>query len=647
MKRTKFKALLLFAAAVYTGPVFSQLAPEVEMYRGQYANAHVVRLQQETNLEINLKSGKLEIDQTHIEEDLYLDDAAVSNSRRSLHFSSFFEMGDIEASSFLFEGSKYREYEVEDYREKDELDNSFHDDTKSVNFIFPGLRKGAKSRLEYSEEIKNPRFLKLFYFGDFFPVVNNTFTITVDKEISLRFMQFNTGGIELQYTEEEKRGKRIYTWKALNVKQYENEAGSPTFKKVIPHVVPIISSYKYKGVTIKVLEDVNDLYSWYNSLVSDLNREGEDAELVKLVNEITAGKENEFEKVRAIYYWTQQNIKYIAFEYALGGFIPREANEVFQKKYGDCKDNSSILHKMLSIAGIKGKLTWIGTRDIPYTYEELPTPMVDNHMILAYQNGEETYYLDATGRYIPLEFPSSFIQGKEALIANGEEGFTVEKVPVVAAEKSAVKEHTFLRIEGNDIKGQAKAEVTGYNKINLFEDLEEISMPSRLEEYYNAIFEKGSNKFLISSFEEHNKYEYDLDFSLTYKFDVRGYAKQIGDEIYLNLNLNRALSSYRTLKDRVNEIEYEYQNSLYYTTELEVPEGYEVEYVPEDENFENDLIKSSISYTQKNNKIIYRHSIEFNFLILSLEEQKQVNQLIDQAEKAYKKVIILKKIKTL
>ena len=104
-------------------------------------------------------------------------------------------------------------------------------------------------------------------------------------------------------------------------------------------------------------------------MVENVNVEPANKELVSLVAKITADKKTDLEKVKAIYYWTQKNIKYIAFEYALGGFIPRESNEVFRKKYGDCKDNSSMLYRMLEIAGVKGHLTWIGTRSIPYTYE--------------------------------------------------------------------------------------------------------------------------------------------------------------------------------------------------------------------------------------------------------------------------------------
>jgi transglutaminase-like putative cysteine protease len=153
----------------------------------------------------------------------------------------------------------------------------------------------------------------------------------------------------------------------------------------LPHIIPIITSYKIKDKEAKLLNDVSGLYNWYYSMVKDINQQPTDKALVTLVDEITKDNKTDLEKVRSIYYWTQQNIKYIAFEYALGGFIPREANDVFNKKYGDCKDNSSILYEMLKVAGLKGHLTWIGTREIPYSYTDVPTPIVDNHMILSYQ----------------------------------------------------------------------------------------------------------------------------------------------------------------------------------------------------------------------------------------------------------------------
>lgn len=632
-------ALLLSGATA-----FGQYAGEVEGYKEIYPNAHLVRLRQEVNLDISVNRGGIEITQKKLEEDLYLDDSAVHNSHRSVNYSTFFELEKIEASTVLFENNTRREIKVQDYREKDEMDNSFYDDTRSVNFIFPDLKKGARSKLSYSEKIKNPRFLSAFYFGDFSPVINNKLTITAGKDVVLHFKEFNTEGLDIKFSEKERWGKKIYTWELNNVKEYEYERDAPTYRKVLPHIIPVISSYKVNGEIVNVLNEVSDLYSWYYSLVKDLNKGKDDEDLVKLVGELTANKENELEKVRAIYYWAQQNIKYIDFEYALGGFVPREANTVFQKKYGDCKDNSSILQKMLLLAGIEGNLTWIGTRSIPYSYEEVPTPMVDNHMILAYVNKGKTYFLDATGRFIPLELPSSFIQGKEALIAAGDGNFRIEKVPVIPAKQNSLVEESVIKLSGDTIYGSSRAGISGYNKIGFYRSLEREISESKRREFYNARFQKGSNKFLITSLEETNLYDYDRIFSVEYEFTIENHAKKLGKDLYINLNLNRELSNYRTKEDRKNEVEYEYKKYFSYTNKLLIPEGYAVEYLPASEKFHNDLVKSEIRYTLEEGQIIYEHTIELDFLILDLEEQKEVNALIKKADKAYKEIVILKKL---
>lgn len=643
MKLKRFKQLLFAGCLLYSGLIFSQQSEEFAHYKNLYPDARLVRLNQETIVNIALENNDIEITQEFIEEDLYMDEAATMGSKKSLNFSAFFELNSIEASSLNFENGKYRETKVEEFKEKDELDVSFYDDTKSLNFIYPKLRKGSKSKLKYSEKVKNPRFLSSFYFGDFLPIVNTKVTLIADKDISLQFREFNTEGLDIAFSQTEKRGEIIYTWEVKNSEEYDYESGVPSFQKVLPHIIPIITSYKVGGETVSLLKDVADLHNWYVSLVKDINKTKTDDGLVKLVNELTTGMDNDLDKVRAIYYWTQQNIKYIAFEYALGGFVPREANDVFQKKYGDCKDNSSILHKMLEIAGLQGNLTWIGTRKIPYSYSEVPTPAVDNHMILSYSDKGTTYFLDATGRYTPLEFPSSFIQGKEALITKGDNRFELVTVPVIPADKNAQIETNSINIVGNGIEGNSKTILTGYQKIDYFNRLENANTETKLTDFYNVWLRKGSNKFLIKSVNEKNKYHYEDDFEIDYSFTVNDYVKNLGDEIYINMNLNRELSDFKTEKDRKYEIDYDYKQHFSFTNVLNIPEGYQLEYLPDAINVSNEFMEAAISYTTENNKVIYKHTITLDFLTLDTTQQKKVNELIKKIDKQYKEIVILKK----
>lgn len=617
-------------------------AQKLEKYKKLYPTEDVVRLQQEVTINIKLNDGKITINKTIFEEDFYLNNSAHFNSKRSLSYSTFFDLNKIEASTYNSNANEYIETKVSDFNEKNNLEDSFYDDSKEVSFIYPNLTKGSKTKLELEYIIKNPRFLSAFYFGDFFPIVQNKVTIIADKDIQLLFKPFHTENTQISFSKKRKGQNNIYTWTMLNSKKFEFEENAPSYRSILPHIVPIITSYKENDKTINLSGSVDGLYKWYYSLVENINKEETVPALKKLVKELTQGKTSDIEKVKALYYWTQQNIKYIAFEYALGGFIPREANDVFQKKYGDCKDNSSILYKMLEIAGLKGNLTWIGTRKIPYAYEEVPTPAADNHMILSYENKGETYYLDATGRYIQLEYPSSFIQGKEALIGNGK-NFNIKRVPIMPANMNSVTDTTHIKISGRDITGKSNTTLSGYIKNNLFYNLENARKEADIKELYNKRFLKGNNKFLITSFTEQNKFSYEKDFSVSYDFSIQDYVQNIGSEIFINPHFNKIVSSVKTKEDRKYNIEFDYKKQFSYTTIIEIPEGYSASYIPKSVSFLDDLISIRLSYSRTNNTVVCQQDVVLNFIKLNKEQQKKVNTFVKKVEKASKEIIILKK----
>ena len=634
--------LALTLLSSYAG--LGQLSLEVDSYRESHPNAHSIQLAHEKVISIEEVGGELRIIEEYFEEDLYLDENATYASKASLTSSSFLKLLDIEAYTLVPENGKYHKYIVEEFMEKDELNESFHDDLKSVNFVYPSLNPGGKTILKYSREVKNPRFLNPFYFGNTYPIAKSKLTVIADKSVALQFRKFNMDNIPVNYSTTEKRGKVVHTWETKNIYEYEFEDRSPAFQSVLPHLIPIVVSYHSEGNEVKVLGSVDDLYNWYFSLIRDVINDEADGALQELVAKLIKGKENNLDKVRAIYYWAQEHIKYIDFEAGLGGFIPRNANEVFKKKYGDCKDNSSLLYKMLELAGLKSHITWIGTRRIPYSYEEVPTPLVDDHMILSYVDEGTTYFMDATGRYNPLEIPSSFIQGKEAMISLDNAGYRLEKVPVVPAEYNSLRESNHIELENDLIVGSSLTEVSGYKKMDYFYALEEELSETDIKNWYQARLQKGNNTFLVKSLSETNKYEYDKDLKVQYEFELSNYVKIIGDEIYLNLNLNKNLLAYKTALDRVSPVENDYKEAFTFTTVFAIPQGYKVEYLPNNIEVHNNLIQSKISYEQKDQLIQYEHQITVEALLFEEEEQAEINTLIKKMEKAYNEVIVLKRI---
>lgn len=624
---------------------FSQNKP-LQDYKEKYPDSHYVKLQNDVEISIKIKGDSLEITETSYDEDLYLTSASKNYSKESVSFNSFNALLDVSASSFSIEDGKYVEYKVKEFKKKDELAVSFHDDIQSLNFIYPNLGEGSKTQLVKKYAIKNPRFLSSFYLGAGVPFINSHFKVIVDNDVAIEFKEFHTDSLTIETKVNKKRNKTIYEWTVKNVEAIDVLRNSPSFKNYFPHIVPVIKSYKgNKGEDVKVCSDVDALFNWYYSLTEDVKNETCDTALVNTVEELVKDKETELEKVEAIYYWAQKNIKYVAFEYNLGGFVPRKSNDIYKKKYGDCKDNSMILYNMLKIAGIKSGLTWIGTRSIPYKYNELPTPAVDNHMILAYENDGKTYFLDATGRYMKLGLPTSFIQGKEALIGYDKDHYKIVEVPVITADVTQNIDSSYLKIEEKNLVGSGEKYLTGYFVSENFNYLEGVKNEKDKLNFYRGFLNKGSNKFQVSNIKEHHKFTYDKDFNVTYDFKIMDYVSSYEDELYVNLNLKPILKHWGFLKDRKADFEDDYKQFFDYHFELEIPEGYTVEYVPENVIVKNDDITSSITYTLEGNKIVYSHKVKCDYLVIKKENFEGLLSEIKKMTKAYKEVIVLKKKK--
>ena len=153
---------------------------------------------------------------------------------------------------------------------------------------------------------------------------------------------------------------------------------------------------------------------------------------------------------------------------------------------------------------------------------------------------------------------------------------------------------------------------------------------------------KGNNKFLINQFNEIHKFDYDQDFNIKYTFNLNDYIVEADDELYINLNLVKDVTTLKTKEDRKNDIEMRYKYYDEYVVKLKIPKHMEISYIPAPLTINNEFFKSTIVYKREGNYIIYKHDVTANFIELSIEDQQKLNALVKKIEKAYKEIIILK-----
>ena len=131
---------------------------------------------------------------------------------------------------------------------------------------------------------------------------------------------------------------------------------------------------------------------------------------------------------------------------------------------------TNIMYEMLNHVGIKTYFTWIGSRNKPYSYHDVHTPIVDDHMIATIVINDKTIFLDATDNYVPYGMPSAFIQGKEALIGLSDTKYEIVPVPEQPKEKNSTQIETFISFENNTIVASGKRTMKGYEMVDFVYD---------------------------------------------------------------------------------------------------------------------------------------------------------------------------------
>ncbi|NNK83680.1 MAG: transglutaminase domain-containing protein, partial [Flavobacteriaceae bacterium] len=351
------------------------------------------------------------------------------------------------------------------------------------------------------------------------------------------------------------------------------------------------------------------------------------------------------EKAETIFNWVQENITYVAFEDGLGGFIPRGAASVCDKRYGDCKDMANLLYEMLNHVSVETYRTWIGSRNRPYSYYDVPTPIVDNHMISATVIENDTIFLDATDSFVPFGYPSAFTQGKEALIGIDESNFSIKKVPVPSPEKSITAVNTEIFLENQTITVNETRTLSGFEKVDYLQKFTYEKDDKTEEEFLNTTLALGNNKTKYNNITHKHTNNKETPLELSYNLSIDNYSKTVGNKTFINLNIDRVLSKSKIdIEDRKYSRKIDYKHQKQYQTVFHIPEGYTVSSVPKERTFEHEDYSYTISYTLEDNKVIQNKIISINTLSIKKEQFESWNAFIKSLIKAYKKSITLEKI---
>lgn len=336
-------------------------------------------------------------------------------------------------------------------------DNIFFDDSRVQLYTMRFTEKGKMSKLTWESEYSDGKYLTRNFLAEYFPVVEKVIEFEVPTWLEIAFIEKNFEKFKIEKSQRSSGKNTIYTFKIKDVQAIKSEYQAVGTAWTEPHILIQLKSFENQGQRVRLFQTTADLYNWYSQLYSltGNNVTGIKPQVLSLI----ADKRTDEDKIKAIYYWVQDNIRYIAYEDGFSGYVPAKAQDVFAEKYGDCKGMANLLTEMLKVAGYDAHFTWIGTRQIPYDHS-IPVMCVDNHAITTlYLKGKE-YFLDATEKYAPLGENAFRIQGKSALIEKGAT-FDEKLVPLGSATENKVQTIANLTLNKGVLQGHVKILLTG------------------------------------------------------------------------------------------------------------------------------------------------------------------------------------------
>ena len=264
-------------------------------------------------------------------------------------------------------------------------------------------------------------------------------------------------------------------------------------------------------------------------------------------------------------------------------------------------------------------------------------------MICTIRIGDRYIFLDGTDPECVFGRVPSGIQDKEAMVGIDSGSYKVLKIPVSTPEDNAIVDSTWLELSAGGIKGTIRKTLTGYMAADFYGELS-YWKASDIRQNMKEQLSRGSNKFALDTFYIDRKQAMS-QVTLTGTFELPDYAKTIGGDLYLNLNLFKYYSNAQiTDPKRTIPVDHDFKYVKRYVTLLKIPQGYKVGSLPDEHAFHNAVWGFRMKYEQKGDMIILTQEFENDSLMLTSDQFASWNAVLAKLLPLYKVSLNLIKI---
>ncbi len=506
----------------------------------------------------------------------------------------------------------------------------FYDDSKVCYLELPIKKGGGMKTAVIEKTYTKPEFFTQVILPSSYFIKKKTIKITIPATLSNKIniieKDFIQGIVSQKITE--KNGSITYLYTLTNVPATSSD------EPYTPHLGTIMPRLYIVGH----FASLKELYKYLHSHTTHID---ENIEKVNaFARNLTASCKSEEERISVLTTWVQENIRYIAIEHGEYATRPDYASEVLYKRYGDCKGMSSLLKAMFNAVGLDARLVWIGTEDVGSSFSEIHSLASGNHMICGLVREDSILFVDGTCSYLPIGCYHPSIQGREALIENGDD-YILRTIPIQSPNSNSDLLHLDFVIDGNNLVGKQLRTLTGVRQMSLCHSYHSLNKSDR-EDFLIRTISYPKNNVEVSALSISGDSLEALSTVIHASVVENDACQHLENLIYVNL-IPLRYNGVKTinLQNRKNDVLFNYLSNVESYIKLPIPDGYSIKHLPKSYQEDNEWFEAEIIYEEKEG-IIKCHA---RFLLkkreVPLAEIKRWNTLIRGFNQANSEQLIL------
>jgi hypothetical protein len=510
-----------------------------------------------------------------------------------------------------------------------------YSDYKELTFSMSGVTIDSIIDYKVVIETKEPqiegRFSDGFYFQCYEPTYVCRYKVITPSGVDLKYRVLNSlRGLESSPKIICDGNKKVYLWEYENIPQIVEEKGMPPVSEV---------AFRIMVTTMNSWEEFSH---WWRKKIE--GKTEPDEAIKKKVAELTRDLSSSKEKMEAIFDYVKREIRYVSIGLGKSGYEPQNAKQVFENKYGDCKDKSTLLISMLKTAGIPAYYVLIPTASIGNLIKDFSYPFQFNHCIVAVGNEEGYHFVDPVAENYHFDYLPGSDRNRDVLIFKDENAI-FSKTLLAKAEDNAYRTQQKITI-GSD--GSIEAEIRDFGLGDREASLRSFfinNRPTKVKEALEKRVDEISSGAKLLVHTHSDPLNFKERFEVNINYTAKDYCKKAGDILIFDVPEIGEGCPATGKKDRRYPIVV--WNNSYSKNEVEfnVPESYELYHLPEPVEIKNPYFKFRSSYWQEGDKIFYQGELTTNALRIAPEHYTSYQNYCFGMEKSFDRSVLFRKKK--